>query len=77
MLLTINMNVKTPLGVGVVDGAFTVLDANEAPITTGISVKLPVNETTRRALLASNCMTPRASLEGVWVFREEELEAAR
>lgn len=74
-IIAINQKVKTPLGEGFVQGQFMVLDANtEALISKGIAVRLPVNEMTRPCLNNDNCLTSHASLSGVWVFQESELQ---
>jgi hypothetical protein len=68
-----NSRVRTPLGVGIVQGAFTVTAGNDAVV--GVLVRLPINETTRPCLSQSNCMTPRAEISGLWVFEAKELSA--
>ena len=73
MALATNMQIETPLGPGVIDGRFMVLDGEGRLVTTGISVRLPVNEITKPHLHKSNCMTPAAVLSGVWVFPEKDL----
>ncbi len=74
-MIAVNQKVKTPLGDGYVQGQFVVLDAKtEALISKGIAVRLPVNEVTRPCLNNDNCLTSRASLSGVWVFQESELQ---
>jgi hypothetical protein len=71
----INQKVKTPLGEGFVQGQFAVLDAQtEALISKGIAVRLPVNELTQSHLKDSSCLTSHATLSGVWVFQESELQ---
>lgn len=73
MKATTNQRVKTPLGEGVAQGPFAVVDGNGAEVVRAVLVRLPVNETTVKALKQSNCVTPRASLSGLWVFQEGEL----
>lgn len=74
MVIAINQKVRTPLGVGYVQGQFSVLDAKtEALISKGIAVRLPVDDVTRPHLTSSKCLTSHASLSGVWVFAESEL----
>ncbi len=75
MVIAINQKVRTPLGDGYVQGQFVVLDAKtEAPISKGVAVRLPVNDVTRPCLNSDNCLTSHASLSGVWVFQESELQ---
>ena len=73
MIITTNKSVVTPLGDGVVDGFFGVLDAQGEIVVTGICVRLPVNDQTRPELHKSYCMTPHAVQSGVWIFEESEL----
>lgn len=74
MKYQVNQKVKTPLGEGIVQGAFAVEGKSGEGIITGVAVRLPVNDLTRDCLGQSNCMTPRAMLSGVWVFDESELK---
>jgi hypothetical protein len=74
MATMINQKVVTPLGVGVVQGPrFGVLDGKGEVIAWGVLVRLAVDDATRKALKAGNCVTPTAKVSGLWVFREEEL----
>ncbi len=73
MNLTTNTKVKTPLGEGMIQGAFAIQDTHGGKVVQGALVRLPVNDTTRPHLNKSNCVTPRASSSGVWVFKEGEL----
>jgi hypothetical protein len=73
--VTINQKVNTPLGEGYVQGQFVVLDTQtDALVSTGIAVRLPVNEVTLPHLKDSSCLTSHATLSGVWVFQESELK---
>lgn len=72
-MLTTNSKVNTPLGQGIVQGPFAVQSADGETIVRGALVRLPINETTRPHLNQSNCLTPRATLNGLWVFREGQL----
>lgn len=75
MLIAINQKVKTRLGDGYVQGFFIVQDPEtNAVISTGIAVRLPVNEVTAPCLKDNNCMTSQAKHSGVWVFQESELQ---
>ncbi len=75
MVVATNQKVDTPLGEGFVQGQFAVLDPEtNALISSGIAVRLPVNEVTRPHLNNSNCLTSRATMSGVWVFQESELK---
>lgn len=74
MLITVNQKVSTPYGTGIVQGFFEVRDQKtQATISTGIAVRLPVNETTQPHLNDANCVTASAKHSGVWVFQEGEL----
>lgn len=74
-MVAINQKVQTPLGEGVVQGAFAILEAQtEEPISRGIAVRLPVNDVTRPHLNQPNCMTSHATVSGVWVFQESEIK---
>lgn len=64
-----NCSIKTPIGEGVVQSRFRVIgDVSQ------YLVRLPVNELTSAHLKDSNCLTPRASKSGLWVFSQEELK---
>jgi hypothetical protein len=71
-MLATNMKVSTPIGMGIIQGAFAVMAGNEA-VVNGVMVRLPIDDATRPQLAQSNCLTPHASLSGVWVFQEKEL----
>lgn len=73
MNLTTNTKVKTPIGEGMIQGAFAVQDGHGGNVVQGALVRLPINDSTRPHLNKSNCVTPRASLSGVWVFGISEL----
>lgn len=75
MLIAINQKVKTTLGEGYVQGFFQIQDPEtSAVISTGIAVRLPVNNVTEPHLKDDNCMTSQAKHSGVWVFKESELQ---
>jgi hypothetical protein len=69
--LYFNQRVNTPLGEGIVQSPFMVIDG---PVK--FLVRLPVNEQTNPHLKDSNCVTPRAEKSGLWVFSREELFGA-
>lgn len=69
-----NQAVVTPLGAGTVLAPFAVEAADGSLISQGVAVRLPVDETTQKALKQSNCLTPTAKLSGLWVFAESELQ---
>ena len=69
----LNQSVKTPLGVGMYQAPFAVVDGSGATVVTGVLVKLPVNEETGKAVKQANCLTPGATLSGLWVFQEGEI----
>lgn len=73
-MIVVNSKVITPLGQGTVNGAYAVMDATGEPIVKGVVVRLPVNDVTRRELTKSNCVTPTASLNGLWIFQEGEIK---
>lgn len=70
---TTNTKIKTPLGEGIVQGAFTVKAADGENVVQGALVRLPINDATRPYLTRSNCLTPHALQSGLWVFRESDL----
>lgn len=75
MNISINQKVKTPLGEGFVQGQFQVQDPQTSTvISTGIAVRLPVNEVTQPHLKDASCLTSHATYSGVWVFQESELQ---
>lgn len=70
----INQKVKTPLGVGLFQAPFAVVDDTGQTVVIGALVKLPVNDETGKALRKSNCLTPHAKISGLWVFQEGEIQ---
>lgn len=68
-----NQQVKTPLGVGIFQAPFAVVDGQGQTVVVGALVKLPVDEVTGKALKRSNCLTPCAQVSGLWVFQEGEI----
>ena len=73
MILSINTKVNTPIGAGMVQGAFAVQSAHGENVVNGVLVRLPVNDATRPTMKQSNCLTPKAMTSGLWVFKEEEV----
>jgi len=74
MVTAVNQKVNTPLGEGYVQGCFQIQDpVTSAVISTGIAVRLLVNEHTAPHLKDNNCVTTQATHSGVWVFQESEL----
>lgn len=73
MALTTNTKVSTPLGEGMVQAPFAIKSAQGDDIVHGLLVRLPINENTRLHLNKSNCITPYATISGLWVFQEKEL----
>lgn len=71
----INQQVKTPLGVGLYQAPFAVVDGEGQLVVMGVMVRLPVDETTSKALRKSNCLTPGAKVNGLWVFSAEDVKA--
>ena len=70
--MLINQLVKTPIGEGRYQGTFT--ESIMAPgDRDAVLVRLPVNDDTRAHLKQSNCITPRATQSGLWVFVKEDL----
>jgi len=72
-MITVNQKVRTPIGEGVIQGFFAVLDGNNEKAAVGVAVRLPVNDLTRAELHKENCLTPMAVFSGVWVFPEKDL----
>lgn len=73
-MITVNQKIKTPIGEGVIQGFFAVIDSNSEKAAVGVAVRLPVNDLTRPELNKSNCLTPLAVFSGVWVFPEKDLK---
>lgn len=73
----LNQKVSTPLGEGLYQAPFVVLDKDGQVVTKGLMVRLPVNEVTGKALRLSNCLTPDAKLNGLWIFQEQEVEGVK
>jgi len=73
MTPTTNTKVSTPLGEGMVQAPFAIKSAQGDDIVRGLLVRLPINDATRVHLNKSNCITPHATLSGLWVFQEKEL----
>lgn len=71
-----NQQVKTPLGVGVFEAVFAVQAEDKSLVTVGAMVRLPINQVTEKALNASNCLTPKAEVNGLWVFKAGEVFAS-
>lgn len=69
-----NSTVTTPIGKGIVRGAFAVMAGTET-VTRGVMVRLPINDQTRGEMKKSNCLTPMAEVSGLWVFSEDEVKA--
>lgn len=67
--MAINQLVNTPIGKGRCQGTLAVSDQQSALSV----IRLPINEQTRDHLKKSNCLTPRASKSGLWVFARAEL----
>lgn len=74
-MIATNMKIKTPLGEGTMQAPFAVKDAAGNDVVRGALVRLPINDATRPHLNKSNCITPHATLSGLWVFQESELAA--
>jgi len=72
-MIVTNAKVVTPLGEGVVQGAFQILDGHGNEIARGVGVRLPVNDVTKVEMQKSYCLTPHAHINGLWVFNESEL----
>lgn len=68
-----NTKVNTPLGVGIVQGAFAIKANDGDDVVQGALVRLPINDVTKNHLNKENCLTPHASRSGLWVFQEKEL----
>jgi hypothetical protein len=73
-MITTNTTVKTPLGDGIAQApAFSIRDGQGNDIVQGVLVRLPINDATRSHMKKSNCLTPQATLSGLWVFQVKEL----
>lgn len=73
-MITTNSTVKTPLGEGIAQApAFSIRDGHDNDVATAVLVRLPINDATRPHLNKSNCLTPHATLSGLWVFQVKEL----
>jgi len=72
--MTTNQNVVTPIGKGIVQGAFAVQDALGGLVVNGVIVRVPVNDETRSHLVRSNCLTPMAKHSALYVFEIKELK---
>ena len=70
-MLTKNSMVKTPHDVGVVQGKFIIRQHGDAVI--GYIVRMAINAQTKPHLNAENCLTPKATASGLWVFAEEQI----
>lgn len=55
----------TPLGAGTFQGWYA--DGRAL-------VRLPINDLTEKHLKADNCLTPRASKSGLWLFDKSEVK---
>lgn len=71
--MTTNSKVRTPIGVGIVQGASSALDDHSLRSARMMLVRLPINDETSQHRQDSNCVTPRATQSGLWVFEESEL----
>jgi hypothetical protein len=69
-----NQLVKTPLGKGIEQGRFVILDGHNDLAAVGVLVRLPINDLTRPEMNKSNCMTPHAQSSGLWVFQGSEIK---
>lgn len=61
----INHTLTTPLGPGAIQGKFS--DGR-------LLVRLPVNDLTEKHLKSDNCLTPRATRSGLWLFDRSEVK---
>ena len=67
--MSTNQNVKTPLGGGVVQGKMMADDGRWKVI-----VRMPINDVTKATMKQAFCLTPRATVSGLWVFAEGEIK---
>lgn len=72
--MSTNQQVDTPIGKGFVQGGFLVVDGNQQVVTHAVLVRLPINDVTRGEMNKSNCLTPRATLNGLWIFSSKDLK---
>jgi hypothetical protein len=70
MNFSINQSVITPITaeIGYAQGGW---------IDSGILVRLPINKETEKYKKKSTCITPKATLSGLWVFQEDELKTVK
>lgn len=73
-MMMVNQKVSTPLGDGIVQGGFAVVDAGREIVSSAVLVRLPINDVTRAELNKSYCMTPTANVSGLWVFDAGEIK---
>jgi hypothetical protein len=62
-----SLDVTTPLGKG------SLQNGRVEGMPTRYIVRLPVNETTAQHLHDENCITPKATLTGLWWFTPDQL----
>jgi hypothetical protein len=67
----INQKVKTPLGDGIDQGRFAVLDGLQNVVAVQKLVRLVINDETVKHLKDANCLTPHATQSGLWTFNVE------
>lgn len=69
-----NAKVNTPLGKGIEQGRFVILDGHSELAAVGVLVRLPINDLTRPQMNKSNCITPHARSSGLWVFQGSQVK---
>jgi len=67
MSCSVNQSVITPITeeVGYVQGGW---------FGGGVLIRLPINKETEKYKKKSNCITPKSTMSGLWVFQEDELK---
>lgn len=72
--MSFNQPVNTPLGRGVTQGAFMATGGQNELVAHGIIVRLAINDVTKPTMNQSNCLTPHATLSGLWVFGQGDVQ---
>ncbi len=74
MVIVTNSKVKTPVGDGVCQGHFAVMDNHSQPMEERVLVRIPITEDNQHLLGSSNCLTPRAQQSALFVFAAGEIQ---
>lgn len=77
MDLRINQAVQTPIGPGVFMANFAVLDGDQTPVVKGRMVQVKLNDTNRDHIKDSNCLTPYAKQDALFVFQDADIATGK